>query len=231
LRNSGAEVRRIADAARGMAVAFGMIEEADAAQFYNTCMVVRDGDILHIHRKLNLATYGGLEEGKYFAAGRYVDAFDLQETLWRLSVLVCADAWNPALVHLAALHGVTLLLVPTNSAEDVVSSEFSNPDGWDRATRFYGMIYGMPIVVANRVGKEAGLSFWGGSGIVDPYGNMIEQAPRNTETLICADIDYADVRRARVQLPTVRDSNLALVRREMARLESLIGVPSKVRKL
>ena len=44
-----------------------------------------------------------------------------------------------------------------------------------------------------------------------------------------ADVSYEDVRRARIQLPTVRDSNLALVHREITRLQELIGVPDTVR--
>jgi len=191
--------------------------------------VVSAGKLINIHRKLNLATYGSLEEGKYFAGGRYVQAFDLPDPVWRLCVLICADAWNPALVHLAALHGSTMLIVPTNSAKDVVSSEFSNPDGWALATRFYAMIYGMPLVMANRVGEEAGLRFWGGSRIIDPFGDILAQGD-DSEALIHADVDYDDVRRARIQLPTVRDSNLALVHREISRLQQLIGVPENVRE-
>ena len=38
-----------------------------------------------------------------------------------------------------------------------------------------------------------------------------------------------DVKRARYELPTVRDSNLALVHREINRLMHRIGVPGRVR--
>jgi N-carbamoylputrescine amidase len=47
--------------------------------------------------------------------------------------------------------------------------------------------------------------------------------------LICATLDYNDVRRARVQLPTVRDSNIALVHRETSRLLDNLGVPEFIR--
>jgi predicted amidohydrolase len=217
-------------AAGDMTVVVGFVEEARAAQFYNSCVVLRGTERRYLHRKLNLATYGNLEEGKYFAQGRYVDAFEVVEDVWTASTLICADAWNPALVHLAALHGATLLLVPINSAEGGVSTEFSNPAGWDLASRFYAMIYGMPVIVANRVGTEAGLTFWGGSRIVDPFGEVIAEAPRDEEALISATLDYDAVRRARVQLPTVRDSNLALVEREIHRMSGLLGVPPGVRE-
>ncbi len=218
-------LQRLAYAAGDMTVVCGFVEEAPAAQYYNASAVVRAGQILYLHRKVNLATYGNLEEGKYFAQGRHVNAFPLVEDLWSVAVLTCADAWNPALVHLAALQHTTLLLVPINSAEDAVSSEFSNPAGWDLVSRFYAMIYGMPLVLANRVGTEAGLRFWGGSRIVNPFGNVLAEAPRDEEALIEADIEYDAVRRARVQLPTVRDSNLALVHREVNRIYHIAGMP------
>lgn len=229
LSRRSAPIQRVLEAAGDMVVVVGLLEEAPAAQFYNSALVLGRGEQLHLHRKLNLATYGNLEESKYFAQGRYVESFDLVPDTWRVSVLICADSWNPALVHLAALHGSTLLVIPTNSAEDAVGAEFSNPDGWDLTTRFYAMIYGMPLVMANRVGAESGQRFWGGSRIVDPLGNVLAEAPRHEEALLTAEISYESVRRARIQLPTVRDSNLALVQREIARLEQLIGVPSNVR--
>ena len=226
LREGSPVFDRIAETAGDMVVVCGFVEEAPAAQFYNACAAVTRDGIVYLHRKLNLATYGQLEEGKYFAQGRCVDAFPIGgDGSWTASTLTCADVWNPALVHLAALHGATLLLVPINSAEGAVSSEFSNPAGWDLVSRFYAMIYGMPLVLANRVGNEAGLGFWGGSRIVDPFGNVLAEASRDEEALIVADLDYDAVREARIQLPTVRDSNLALVHREISRIYGTAGAP------
>lgn len=48
--------------------------------------------------------------------------------------------------------------------------------------------------------------------------------------MITATLDYDVLRRARHLLPTVRDSNLALVQRETARLIDTLGVPDFVRE-
>lgn len=221
---------KLADECRGLTTIVGLLEETVAAQYYNSCYVLKNGGVAHIHRKLNLATYGGLEEGKYFAQGRYVESFELAGW-WRASILICADLWNPALVHLAALHGTTLLIAPTNSARSVVSTRFSNPLGWELSTRFYAMMYGMPIIMANRSGQDQGLTFWGGSRVVDPFGDTVAIADEDDDTLLMAELQYDDVRTARLQLPTVRDSNLALVYRELMRLQQMIGVPERVRKV
>ena len=151
----------------------GFIEEGVAAQIHNSLAVLRNGTIAFLHRKLNLATFGKLEEGKHFAGGRYLETFNLGPR-WRAGTLICADSWNPALVHLAAVQGATLLLLPVASALGVVGGEFSNPLGWQRALDFYAMVYGMPLAMANFAGEQNGALFWGGSRVLDPYGNCLE---------------------------------------------------------
>jgi predicted amidohydrolase len=221
-------IREIAQAVPEMTVILGFVEEGPGAQFYNSAIALHQGKLAFLHRKLNLPTYGNLEEGKLFANGRYVEIFEINKP-WVAGVLICADLWNPALVHLAMVPGATLLLAPVNSAVEAVSSEFSNPKGWELTVHFYAMIYGMPILMANRIGTEGGARFWGGSQIVDPYGSTLVQADTESECLIQATLDYNDVRHARFQLPTVRDSNLNLVHREIERLATEVGIPTFIR--
>lgn len=221
-------IQDIAQAASEMIVVLGFVEEGAGAQFYNSAVVLHQGSVAFVHRKLNLPTYGNLEEGKFFANGRYIQTFDAGGP-WNAGVLICADLWNPALVHLIMVQGATLLLAPINSAIEAVSAEFSNPKGWDLAMNFYAMMYGMPILMANRVGTEGGGRFWGGSRILDPFGNVIAQAADESECLVQAQLDYNDLRHARFQLPTVRDSNLNLIQREIERLASQVGVPDFMR--
>ena len=210
-------VAQIAKAAGPMCTVFGIIEEDAAAQFYNSAIAVRNGNVAFVHRKINLATYGKLEDGKHFAAGRHVETFTL-DAKWRAGVVICADAWNPALVHLAAMQQATLLMVPVSSAMEAVGAEFDNPQGWDTNLHFYALTYGMPVMMANRVGTEHDLTFWGGSRILDPFGRVLAVAAGRGEELVQAELDFDAVRRARYLLPTVRDANLPLVRREMERV-------------
>jgi predicted amidohydrolase len=225
-----AVLQELAQAAGPMWVTLGFVEEGVAAQFHNSAITLRDGKVEFIHRKLNLASYGNLEEDKHYAEGRYVESYALEHTPWRCATMVCADLWNPALVHLAAVHGSTLLKVPVASAIDAVSGEFSNPEGWRIALEFYAMIYGMPLIMANLATTEYGLKFWGGSRILDSHGKVLAQAGEGEE-LIAGLIDYEDVKRARYQLPTVRDSNLDLIQREVNRLSWQVGIPPESRQV
>lgn len=217
------QLEKIATAAGDMRVVVGFIEEAPGAQFYNSSAVFHAGKLEHLHRKINIPNYGGLDEGKYYARGRTVDAFQINR-YWCASTLICADLWNPALTHLAFLHGATMLISPVSSAIEAVGGNFDNPSRWDQAIRFYAMMYGAPVIVANRCGKEKDLTFWGGSRIVDPFGNLIADAGKE-EALISAEIDFEMVRKARALLPTVRDSNPALVLNETRRLVEKLNTP------
>lgn len=222
LRRDDPMLAELADASGTMCSVVGFVEEGEAAQFYNTAAALRHGRVEFAHRKINLATYGRLEEGKHYGCGQIVDNFALASP-WRPSILICADMWNPALVHLAAIGGATLLLGPISSGLEAVGAEFDNPGGWDINTRFHALTYGMPVLIANRIGCEDGLTFWGGSRIVDPFGAPLAAATGMTEQLVAAELDYDVLRKARYLLPTVRDGNTALVHREIARLHARLG--------
>lgn len=214
-------------AAGPMRIVVGFIEEGPGAQFYNSAAVLRDGALVYLHRKINIPSYGRLMETKFFAQGRFVDIHRM-ESDWAAGLLICADLYNPALTHLAFLHGATLLIAPISSACEAVGADFDNPASWDVTLRFYAMMYGAPVVMANRTGREGDLNFWGGSCIVDATGQVVAQAGPDEE-LITARLDYGQTRKSRAALPTVRDSNVSLVHRETTRLIENLGVPTLVR--
>lgn len=227
MRRDDPRLLALAAAAGDMRVVVGFIEEAQSAQFYNAAAILHRGTLSFIHRKVNLPTYGALDEGKYYAPGRYVETHNIDKD-WRAGLLICADMWNPALTHLAFLHGATLMITPVSSGIEAVSPDFDNPGGWALTMRFYSMMYGAPSIMVNRVGVEQGLTFWGGSRIIDPFGRELAVAGTGEELLI-ATLDYDDLRRARVQLPTVRDSNIGLIHRETGRLLDSLGIPDFIR--
>jgi len=227
MQSRDARLLELSRTAGDMILIVGFIEEGPGAQFYNAAGVYRGGKLVYIHRKINLPSYGKLIETKYYAQGRFVDTHAIDED-WRLGLLICADLWNPALTHLAFLHGATLLVSPISSGIEAVGEAFDNPSGWTATMHFYSMMYGAPSVMVNRVGPEMDLTFWGGSRILDPFGHPLAIAGQGPE-LIHATLEYSEVRRARALLPTVRDSNIALVERETDRLIARLGVPDIIR--
>jgi predicted amidohydrolase len=74
------------------------------------------------------------------------------------------------------------------------------------------------VIFVNRVGTEESLRFWGGSHVVDPWGQVIAEADEDREDLLTIDIDLSLVRRRRREIPLVREGRLGLLRREIDRL-------------
>jgi predicted amidohydrolase len=227
MRSDDDRLKALSREAGDMEIVVGFVEEGPAAQFYNAAAILKNGALQYIHRKINIPSYGRLVETKYYSHGRFVDIHRVDPD-WAMGLLICADLYNPALTHLAFLHGATMLLAPISSGREAVGEEFDNPASWATTMKFYTMMYGAPGVMANRVGVEGDLTFWGGSRILDAFGNVLAEAG-DGEEMISARLDYADTRRARALLPTVRDSNISLVHRETTRLIDNLGVPTLVR--
>lgn len=74
------------------------------------------------------------------------------------------------------------------------------------------------VVFVNRVGHEAGASYWGGSRVVDPLGNVVAEAPRWESSLTVADLDVQAARHRRREIPLLQESRFGLVAREVGRL-------------
>ncbi|WP_280541478.1 nitrilase-related carbon-nitrogen hydrolase [Chromohalobacter sp. 11-W] len=203
----------LARAAGEMQVVIGFVEEASPGEYYNALAILQHGKLQAVHRKLNLPTYGGLEEGKLFTHGSELTHLPVCPG-WSATSLICADLWNPGLVHAALLARPTVLCAPINSASGIVSDDFSNEQNWAVNLQFYAMTYGTPVIMANRFGPEGDSHFWGGSRILGPRGDTLALA-EDGETLIEAQLSRTAIARARFELPTHRDADTPLVRELM----------------
>lgn len=190
-------------------------QEDSGRSSHNSAAYYEGGLVRHVHRKLYLPTYGIFDERKHFSPGSAMRAFT---TRWgRMATLICNDAWQPQLPFLAVHDGAQVLLVPTNSAQSLFPQHYDSESYWRDLTRFYGRMYQSYVVFVNRVGSEEDLHFWGGSHVVDPWGEVIGEA-EDGETVLLVDIDFGQVRRRRREVPLVREARLALLEREIHRL-------------
>jgi hypothetical protein len=84
--------------------------------------------------------------------------------------------------------------------------------------RTYAQLTTSFVVFCNRVGVDESFSFWGGSGVIAPTGEVVFTAPFYEEGLYTADISLPDVRRERIALPLLRDERPELNLRELERI-------------
>ncbi|MGI8531985.1 MAG: nitrilase-related carbon-nitrogen hydrolase [Geodermatophilaceae bacterium] len=216
IRASDPRLSRLAAEAGPMGLLVGFCEDGAGVHTYNSAAYFQDGVLVHVHRKLYLPTYDIFEERKHFSPGQQLRAFDTSQD--RCAILTCNDAWQPMLAFLAVQDGARLLLMPTSSAQSRFPQRYDSPTYWRDITTFYGRMFQVYVVFANRVGREGELAFWGGSHVVDPWGTVVAEAAVDRPDLLVVDLDLASVRRRRREVPLVREARLGMVLREVQRL-------------
>ncbi|MET7637090.1 nitrilase-related carbon-nitrogen hydrolase [Streptomyces sp. NPDC005438] len=183
---------------------------------YNTATYFSAGTPLHTHRKLYLPNYLEWEERKHASPGNALRAFDTAHG--RVATLICNDAWQSVLPWLAAQDGAEVLFVPTNSATGLVPGAIDTSVYWRDLLLNIARLQQCWVVFVNRVGVENGASFWGGSRVLDPWGEVVAEAPHGVPSLSVVEIDIQAVRRRRREMPLIEEARFGLVSREIGRL-------------
>ena len=214
------EMHALREASRKVSLAFGFVEETPDHLFFNSAAYLERGEIVHIHRKVHLPTYGLFEEGRYFAAGDSVRSFNTR--FGRLALLICEDIWHLPIPYLAALDGALAVLVLAASPTRAVTGEgkAKNTIAWERLLLTYASSLTIFMVYANRSGFEDGVGYWGGSEIVSPAGEVLLKGAYHEPDAPTGIIDFDHVRRERIHTPLLRDERLRVVMSELNRIMS-----------
>lgn len=219
LRLDSPEVQQLKEWSRQVAFVVGFVEESTDFRFYNVAAYFAEGELRHLHRKVYLPTYGMFDEQRYFARGDQVRTFALP---WgRSALLVCEDLWHPSTAYLAALDRALLIICPSSSPLRGISDGESQDDNaryWELINRAYAETFGLFLVYANRVGFEDGVGFWGGSEILDPFGQRLAKGKYYEEDIITAELSLDAVRRKRIVSPLLRDEDINLTINELTRI-------------
>jgi predicted amidohydrolase len=206
--------------APGMLVAVGFAEETDDHRYCNSVALLRDGELLGLHRKVYLPTYGLFDEGRFTRAGDRIRTVDAGEPIGRVGLSVCEDFWHASLPMLQALDGASLLVnvAAGPSRAPGSSAGLQAIEGWHKMQDTYALLGTVALAFCNRVGNEEGLTFWGGSRILAADGSTVAQAPLWEEALVVGTLETEDLRMQRYGLPLLADERLELVRRELDRI-------------
>jgi NAD+ synthase (glutamine-hydrolysing) len=201
---------------------------------HNSIAYVRCGagaEILHVHRKTFLPTYGLFDEDRFVERGYEIRAFDAP---WgRAAMLICEDAWHSLTGLIAALDGAHMVFV---SSASPARGAFERTDGeavpgsvarWDRLIRDIADEHGVFVTLAALVGSEGGRMFQGGSLVVGPRGDTRARAPVFEESLLTASVDLEDITKARADLPLLSDMRTLLPKLKAELDRSMRGSEAK----
>ena len=232
LSDRSPEMKKLKQLSREIPFVAGLVEESADHRFFNSAVYFEDGAVRHVHRKVYLPTYGMFDEQRYFARGDRIRAFDSK--FGRMAILVCEDLWHPSTIYLAALDGALAVICPSSSPLRGIVDEQSQDDNaryWEMINRVNAETFSLFMIYGNRVGFEDGVGFWGGSEIVDPFGQRIAKAKYYEEAFLVGDVKLESVRRKRTMAPLLRDEDLDLTINELMRIRERPAAHKKVQKL
>ncbi|MCI0519300.1 MAG: carbon-nitrogen hydrolase [Chloroflexi bacterium] len=210
--------RPLLEASRNLDMVVSFVEEDRRHRFFISAAYLSRGEVTHVHHKVYLPTYGLFDEGRFFAWGDAVRAFDTR--FGRAGMLICEDFWHASPPYLLWLDGADLLLFSSASpGRGLVNEPQLESARWvEHINRAYASLFTAFVAHANRVGYEDGLNFWGGSTLFNPDGELLAKGPYHKEAVTLVEVDMNHLHRTRSRLPLLRDERTSLVMREMSRI-------------
>ena len=171
-------------------------ERAGAAYFNSLVVIDADGHELGLYRKSHIPDGPGYQEKFYFNPGD--TGFRVWPTRYgALGVAICWDQWFPEAARVMALRGAELLLYPTAIGSEPQDATLDSSGHWQRVMQGHAAANVMPLVAANRIGRETGrdaqVTFYGSSFIAGPTGELLTSADRERDAVLVADLDLAEI--------------------------------------
>jgi N-carbamoylputrescine amidase len=220
----GPSTERLATVAREekITIIASLFERRAAGLYHNTAATLgTDGSILGLYRKMHIPDDPLYYEKYYFTPGD-LGFRALDTAVGKIGTLVCWDQWYPEGARITALQGANVLFYPTAIGWHPYEKEqhgAAQYDAWQTIQRSHAIANGVYVASPNRVGMEhgdvrgnrvdgAGLQFWGGSFIADPFGRVLAKASHEAEEILIAEIDLKLLEDQRRNWPFLRDRRI-----------------------
>lgn len=190
--------------------------EKDGTRLFNSiAMIDADGTVLGVYRKTHIPDDHYYQEKFYFTPGN--TGFRVWDTRYgKVGVGICWDQWFPEAARCMALMGADLLMYPTAIGSEPIL-EVDSAGHWQRTMQGHSAANVVPVVAANRFGTEtvvpcpenggqsSSLCFYGTSFMTDATGAVLTQAPREGDTILHAEYDFAAIQEERLSWGLFRD--------------------------
>ncbi|ARS29013.1 N-carbamoylputrescine amidase [Sphingomonas sp. KC8] len=179
--------------------------EADGPHHYNSlAMIGPDGKVMGVYRKSHIPDGPGYEEKFYFRPGN--TGFKVWPTAAAtVGVGICWDQWYPETARAMMLMGAEVLFYPTAIGNEPHDPDLDTSRMWQRAMVGHSVSNVVPVVAANRIGKEGAMTFYGHSFIADERGDYLASFGREETGVLVATIDLDRVKRHRAAFGFFRD--------------------------
>ncbi|MFQ5418657.1 MAG: carbon-nitrogen hydrolase [Myxococcota bacterium] len=197
--------------ALGVAIVVPLFERRAEGLYHNTAVTIdADGEIVGRYRKMHIPDDPLYHEKFYFTPGDL--GFGVSPTRFaRVGTLICWDQWFPEAARLSALSGAQVLCIPTAIGwqfDEGAEVDAAQRDAWETVQRSHAIANGVFVAAVNRVGREAGIRFWGQSFVADPFGRVLARANAEKPETLLVECDLAAVESVRRDWPFLRDRRI-----------------------
>lgn len=207
--SENAAVKRFAEVAKKLQVVLpiSFYEKAGNTAFNTIAIIDADGTILGTYRKTHIPDGLPYAEKFYFTPGD--TGFKVWKTKYAdIGVGICWDQWFPEAARSMALLGAELLFYPTAIGSEPTLNIDSKPH-WQHAMQGHAAANIMPVIASNRIGTEtddeSSMTFYGSSFIADQTGTIVEEADRETESVLVHEFDLDAIAQMRREWGVFRD--------------------------
>ena len=202
---------QIVAAELGVVIIASLFEKRAQGVYHNTTAVLdADGSYLGKYRKMHIPDDPGFYEKFYFTPGDL--GYKVFKTKFAtVGVLICWDQWYPEAARITSLMGAEVLFYPTAigwAGTQDLPTNTEQYNAWQTMQRSHAIANGVHVVSVNRVGEEAGVKFWGGSFVSNPFGTVLYQASHSDEEVIVQEIDLNKTDSYRIHWPFLRDRRI-----------------------
>ncbi len=158
--------------------------ESVNGKYFNSAAVYDAGRLLGAYRKIHIPNLPLYHEQFYFSPGDAgLPVFETSQG--KIGVQICWDNLFPEGSRVLALKGAEIILAPTAAA-------LNNHRHWETAISANAFANNIYVFRVNRVGKEEGISFYGRSFCVDPWGEPVSELAGGKDAIVLADVDRAE---------------------------------------
>ena len=218
-----------------------LFERRAAGLYHNTAAILEaDGSLAGLYRKMHIPDDPLYYEKFYFTPGD-LGFRTFNTSAGNIGTLVCWDQWFPEGARITALQGASVLFYPTAIGWHPAEKEefgLAQYDAWQTIQRSHAIANGVYVGAVNRVGHEdgdirgnrvegAGLEFWGGSFIADPFGRILAKAPHDREDILIGEINLRTLEDQRRNWPFLRDRRIDAYQPIVSRFIDPVTSPSK----
>lgn len=196
----------------------GFVEEKEKGLFFNSAAYFSRGEMLHIHRKVFLPTYGMFEEARFYGQGKNFKTFTTP--FCKTGMMICYDFLHYSSSYLLFTGGSEMIIIISSAPGRgfAEGQTFATSHMWELMGETISRFSQTFLLYCNRVGFEDGKPFAGGSFIYNPVGQLIARASYTDEEFLVQEINLDEIRTMRKKWPYKRDDKPEIILEALKRI-------------